>query len=1730
MNRKILLVTIFLFLSFLFLEKTNFSQTIQKTAPIQKIKKKIESVLGESSTLSPRLYISGGKEGSLGGGMISLAATDEPAIELTSLEITGEAEITIYKGDKESLLDYLVHDSDNNQINKNIDVSKFEKVGLIKEDIASGWNKSTKVTLPIEGFGIWLLQIKLGEVTEKAFLVRSNIGSLVKEGDNEYIFWNQNIETKRALNNGEVKIYDLLNGKKELATLGIDSEGVAKTGLNPDADIAISEKDGDLAVVPINLRYLNTKYNHEPFQLKPEKSTYFVFTDRPLYSPGNTVYFKAIIRDDDDAKYSIPSGNALVKIYPGWDEKQAIFEKYYQLSSNGTVYGEFETPKDATTGFYTLKVEIPGKTTEWYSSSNRTNFRIEYFRKPEYTLDVDTPELILIAGDSSNFTVKGNYFSGQPVINQDIKYTIHSADYYEYSYLTYKSTLSDDSYLYRGWYGKSIKSGTVTLNEEGEVIVSFETSIPENTTKSQVYSIEVTMDDGSGKPVFARKNVLVYSGEFGIYKEKSSYSGVVGKNYDLPIILSAHRDTAVSNVDLKAQISRTSWVSYQEPDKKYSSYRKEVEELPELTATTNSQGKAVISFIPQKKGSYNITLKGKDSRGNTITKKFSAWVRAEGEVFYSGGKNNLLVVKADQEEYFPTDTAHLTISSEIPDRDVFLALERDYVYRYYIVKLNGFMGSIDIPLVETDMPNMYAEATSFSDCCLNSNVTKLSVSPISKKMKITITPNKERYGPSETASFNLQTTDNLGNPVSAELAFWAVDKAIFELIDGGPNDIYKSFWKERSDSTVESNSLIGIMSYSSQAEMGGGCFAAKTKILMADGRLKNIEKVKKGDWILTKKNISETKLVKAKVIGIHRAQESGLLVINGNLKLTANHMLWVNGSWQEAGNIQIGDLLVNANGQSVFVESIFWQEGDFAVYNLEVDNYHTFIAEDIWVHNQKSADREVFEDVAYWNPAVRTDANGRAQVSFQLPDNLTTWVLAAVGSTLDTKVGQTTEEIIVSKDIIIRPVMPNILRIGDEIQLAALVQNFTEEDKIFAIDLSFDSGSVVSATHSAVLLKNKETKKLVWDVNPKQEKDNAELVFRIYSSSENKVYDAVTQKIPVWKFGFWEKHAEAANGSSSFQVLLKKDSDQDKSEIILSLGSTIIGTLPTAMKYLIGYPYGCVEQTTSRFVPTVIAKKYPDLFAKSYEGRDIDEMLKDGVNRLKKLQQTSGGWGWWSHNGSDPFITAYVVEYLKKAENLGVEVDSFILDRARNYLLIKNNQQNVEKFDQVYKTYGLVMMGVDEVKGKTITNFEGMDVVTLSMAVMVNLKNGYYDANLNGLDLLVSQAKTQGDGLYWQKGDKARFGSVDTSTAFALRAILMSTSYQDEAIKAARFLMNKRKSNYWSNTFATAQIVQALVDYSFKVEQAQPNYTYQVLLDGKQLSSGSVVEAKQTIDDIKIPANQINAAGSELKVEQSGNGQLYSTLLVNQFRTDNKAKAYNQGLKVERKFVNEKGEEYHLGVGDVVNVNITLSGLGADEYYGVIEDQLPAGMVPINPVFKNEQANTLANRYSYYYSAKEITQNGMILSASKIPSGSKTYSYKARVVNAGKFLTPPATAMLMYSPEIYGWSDAEEVVIKTESTIKPEKLLEKKIEEYKKIDNLYIYLSLVGVGILLLIIIFIKRKVIIEKLKNRFGKKEKPDVEQPNSTTSVKKENIDIKQPNIDASPQEDSYNDPDKT
>ena len=1577
------------------------------------------------------------------GGVITLSSRDEPVIVIGSQETSGEIKVKLYKANKDFLFNYLRHTSENKQIQTRTDVSGMEQVAEFTETVTASYSDGKRISLPLEDSGIWYITNTGNGLFNDAVIVRSGFGGVVKNMGDRFLFWTQDFASMRSLDQVSVTVFDMTDAGTQLGSGGTNNEGIVQLPFSSKADVAFLEKDGQVALLPINMEYFNSGYSYTRFRQIGDEFLYYLFTDRPIYKSGDTINFKALIRQDDDARYSIPTGTARVTLRRGWSEEDTIFEKILPISVDGSVIGEYVLPESATTGDYRLQISMSqgGEQGSW-SEDDTAYLKVEEYRKPEYFLELSTQKDKVYLGEQNSVTVQGSYFSGQPLAGGQVTYTITSEQWYQPTTLDSLKYYTDDQYGYYYSYGQEVSKGSTGLDTAGRAEIALPLDIDISDGKVKIYSVGVEFMDQTGNPVQARKNILVYPGEVALYRDDDGWSPATeGERYNLPVVVVPNKEGA--KVSSLAVTAKGSLKRYEKTGEGANvRYEPREESVSDIVAVTNKDGKATLTFTPQKTGYYTFETSVADSTGRQVSNTFNVYVYSKDRTWngYTSPSSSLQL-STDKDSYNPGETAKVTISSDDADKDILLVNQRARVDRFQVVRMNGKTATVNYKIEDVDMPNTSLIGYAFGNRTLQSSSKELTVSAEKKRINVTLTTDKKIYGPGEMVNLTVKTADYQGKPTQAEVAVWTVDKALFELSTDTRRNIFKAFWDTRYSYSAVGHSLEHINI--DMAEGGGGCFVAGTKVLMADGSFKNIEKVKAGDTVKTRVSETDTSLVNAKVTDTHEIEEAGYLIINKTLKVTPSHILWVNDTWKTASEIQVDDVLVNSSGEQIYVESVEWFNQKVAVYNLTVEKYHTYFADGFWVHNQKGDVRSVLKDAAYWNPTVRTDKTGTATVSFKLPDNLTTWAISAVASTTASDVGEVKTEVITQKPVVVRPVLPNVLRVGDKLSISTLLHNFTDSDKNFDVSLNYPGVEIIGQNYTGITVAGQGgIQQLFWQITPTEVNPEAKVTFSA-KATEGDFGDAIEQALPIIPFGFTQESSFAGLNTTEYQLNIPNDADEAHSTVELSLSPTMLGTLPSAMKFLIQYPYGCVEQTTSRFVPAVIAWTNKALFAEAFEGTEIEEIMQKGVNRLQMLQNQDGGWGW-TNNGwsSDPFITAYVTEYLVRAKAAGVLVPEDMLNSTRYFA--EGTSSDLETV--ILKHYAL--MQLDEKEKLQVPVDKTLTSDVLAFAIMANLNAGITDPAVNGVNLLTERIETSGELASVPAGKSHWFGSRDASTALALRALTKANADKSLTTPLARYLMEKRTKHYWSNTFATAQVVQAIVDFTKASGDTTPTYTYKVFLDDQQLEAGAVTGTTQFIKPISIPVAQ--AKTGKVRVEKDGEGSLYSSLQVTAFRTDPNTKAEARGMKITRDYTAGKGRAYYPSVGDTVTISLKVENIPSGTDYLVIEDQLPSGMIPINQNLNNEA--TMSDYYygGYWYGMDDtqVKKDGAVFLLPNVGDTARTLTYEARVIAPGEFRVPPASVADMYNADLGGYTDAVTIKVTGEPERDPSKAVKVFVEDF----------------------------------------------------------------------------------
>ena len=1569
------------------------------------------------------------------------------------------------------------------------DTSKLEKVRLWNETFEADFNTQVRVITKVSKdtgenipSGFYFLDVRIPDgAHDNMVMIVTNSTLTVKKSDNQIFAWAVNQSTADVIPGMKTELTD---SSGNILSQGVtDNNGVFVNTVdlkNKDQLFVFGEKNGDIVVASTTWnqglsRYdfgLSSYYDYNEQKDSKVTQNYKIFTtsDRPIYRPGQKVYFKGVIRKDNDGAYeNLPSGEK-INVFIKDAQNKSISTQSLPISTFGSYFGEFDLSKDASLGLYYLQSEFQG-------NSYSAQFQVEEYKKPDMSISVNPSKTSYSQGDNAGININASYYFGAPVSDSPVDWTLQTSDYSFRWDKDWRFEFEDpDSYWSRPWWyysGSSYYSGKVITKGDGKTDSkgNLDILIPIDISKykaSQKMIVEASVNDISNQNVSASQEFTVFKSQLFAGLRPVSYANSSGKEAQVEVVTVDIKGNEVPNIPVAIDFYKRTWETIREknPDDGIFYYTSKPSDtlVSNTTVTSDSLGRATASFTPSEGGTYKVVGRVTDKNGSQNTSGSFLWVSGSG--FSTARENNdRIVLVTDKRDYLVGENLSVFVASPYASESAktLLTAERGSVLDYKVVDTNESSNNFVMSVSPKFTPNVYLGAVLVrggnevkKPAEFKVGYTEVKVTDKKQQIDISISTDKSKYKPKDTLKATIETKDLLGHPISTELAVGLVDKAVWDLSNIELPDIYKVFYQPRN-LLVSTSQLLAISidrinantNLGAKGGSGGGCFTGDTPILMKDGIYKNIQDIQIGDTVLTRESESSQKLVEARVSKTYKHKNiDQYLIINGFLHVTPVHKMYVNSKWITAGEIQIGDYLLNKNNELVRVFSIEPLQGNFDVYNLEIEKYRTYFAGDIYVHNQKGpgfdTSRRNFPDTAYWNPALKTNAEGKATIEIPLPDNLTTWRLAAIANSDGSAFGSKVSEFVVSQDVLIRPLLPRFLSVGDQAQLGATIVNTSGEDKTFTVSIQTDGLQIKDNAPKEVVIVDGAQTKVLWSTitNPVS---SAKVKFMV-EGPDKKTQDAVEITLPVKAYSTPEVVATAgqAKDTASETITLPKELDITQGTAKISFSPFLGGDSITALPYLLDYPYFCSEQITSRILPAIFTYRILQS-AKidqigSINTKDLSRVINDGIQRLNNQQHTDGGWGWWSEDQSDTFVSAYAYSALAEAKVSKFTVADQTIEKAKTFLysqLSGNKDLSPETRAFILyalggKSLNLSAYAANLFDTRFELSLEGRAYLAMSMKDMPNMES---QAN-RILNELISLSKKTATTTHWEESNyNYRFmGSNTTATAAILEALIKFDKNNPLIPEVIRYLMSIKKDDHWYSTRDTAAVIKA-ISFDFLNKSGQKvNENFKLELNGKPLQEGKFTkEDLFKLQEYVIPISGFNIGGdSNLRITKSGQGDLYYNINLKYYLPFTKIKPLEQGMVIIREFVDNNGKTLPK---DVVKENTEfwvrlIIVTPAERYFVMIEDVLPAGLESVNESLKN--VSTLAvnspkvkdkgNQY-LYFSHKEYHDDKTTLFASFLPAGVYETSYRVRATTPGIYHYPPAQAYQMYVPDVSGHSD-----------------------------------------------------------------------------------------------------------
>jgi len=518
----------------------------------------------------------------------------------------------------------------------------------------------------------------------------------------------------------------------------------------------------------------------------------YLYTDRPIYRPGDTVYFRGVVRQGFNGRYTLPDLSSYeLTVSDGMGTQVASYD--LPLSGFGTVHGQYTIPESAQPGDF--RISDPN----WNSS---VFFLVTEYRKPEINLQVTAQEDEILNGSSVVAEVNARYFFDAPAGDQPVHWALFSSRAFFNMPDNYQVGPVNTDWLevwtFPYWaygVGEMVAEGDAKTGQDG--LLTLEIPTEENDARRQ-YTLEVTLTDASGLPVSARTTLHGNPAMYYIGIKPDSWSGAAERESGFGVLTTDWEGSASPGQALTATFQQVVYERVDPPaDQPYDwpTYEPVFTPVASTNFVTGADGMARLTFTPPEPGTYQLDVKGED----TLT-QVTLWVAGEGRAVWPNLPNQRLRLTADKDSYQPGETAKVFVPNPFDEPvTALLSVERGEVLRYQVLTLEMGGSFVNLPLSSDDAPNVYVSVTLVSKTDDGSpdfrqGYLELSVAVIQEHLNVEITSQPERSGPGETVTFTLKVSDASGAPVEGEFSLAAVDKAVLALADPNSVDIFSAFY------------------------------------------------------------------------------------------------------------------------------------------------------------------------------------------------------------------------------------------------------------------------------------------------------------------------------------------------------------------------------------------------------------------------------------------------------------------------------------------------------------------------------------------------------------------------------------------------------------------------------------------------------------------------------------------------------------------------------------------------------------------------------------------------------------------------------------------------------------------------------------------------------------------------------------------------------------------------
>ncbi len=1379
-----------------------------------------------------------------------------------------------------------------------------------------------------------------------------------------------------------------------------DSDGLARFAIPTGTTYLVARKGTDTAILPSSIYpWDNAGWQTRSVQ---DELRWYIFDDRGMYRPGEEIHVKGWLRrigGKQDGDVGLVGSN-LTQISYSMRDSQGNEILTGQIPVNGLGGFDFNTtlPDAVNLGYTNIEFYAQGNLPNLYGLTGYHTFQIQEFRRPEFEVIASKKsEGPFLAGEQAVVAVDANYYAGGALPDAEVNWLVTTTpsqysppNWPDYTFGSWTPwwTFRDEwdnpsSGTMLNFQGRTNAAGTHTLT------LNFS---PDLNHRPQSINAEATVMDVNRQAWTSSTQLLVHPASLYIGLHSDRYFVQQGQPLNIDFIVTDLDGNPVADRVVEINAARMEW-------KNGASGWHEIAVDVQTCKTGSTSEPGKCTFETPIGGSYKITATISDEMGRVNQTQFTRWVSGGKQPTSRKVEQEVVTLIPNQDTYQAGDTAEVLVQSPFGPAQGLLTVSRSGFLYTQSFEITEDTITLSIPIKEAYTPNINiqvdlvgsAPRTDDSGNTLKdveprpafaSAQLSLPVPPLKRTLGVQAVPQEMELQPGEETEVEITLLDASGEPVAnAEVTLWVVDEAVLALSNYQTSDPLDFFYSARS----------------------------------------------------------------ADVSSIY--SRSNIILVDPLSLAAANQERETAKGLNDLGMMPMAAPMATMALQESAMDTAFAPAAEAGAANSPI------------------AVRSDFNPLANFSPVVKTDATGKATVTIRVPDNLTRYRVTAIavdGS--GARFGTAESTVTARLPLMVRPSAPRFLNFGDEFELPVVLQNQTDED--MTVDVAIRTSNIILTGNQGMRVTVPARNRI--EVRFPAKADMAGTASFQVAAVSGIYTDAAFIDLPVYTPATTEAFATygVIDSGSVFQPLARpKDVFPQYGGLEISTSSTALQALTDAVLYLTSYPYDCSEQIASRVLGIAALRDVLTAFEADElpSPAEMEASVQRDIKRLQGMQNYDGGFPTWQRGKeSIPFNTIHVAHALQRAEMKGYVVPEDMQQSLLNYLV------NIESYypywygDQTRMTlssYALyvraLMEDVDVFKTEQLIDQYGLESFNLSAVGWLWQVLAQADSPSGKLDeirTLVANrvVETPSAANFTTNYDEQSYLLLDSdrrTDAILLDTMILDMPDSDLIPKLVNGLLAHRVEGKWGNTQENVFVLLALDHYFNTYENQTPDFVARIWLGdayaGSNTFSGRTTEIKET----KIPMEYLvsGEALQNLIINKEGSGRLYYRMGLRYAPSNLQLDPLDMGFVVERYYEGVNNPEdvtqdsdgvWHIKAGAEVRVKLSMT---ADNrrYHVALADPLPAGLEIVNPdlAVSSTSAQTAeepSNRYWWWgpwYEHQNMRDERAEAFTSLLWEGTYQYSYLARATTPGRFVVPPAKAEEMYTPEVFGRSASDIVIV-----------------------------------------------------------------------------------------------------